>query len=58
MSTMQKKILITGASGFIGQHVLKRLKNEDAEISILVRNKTKVHNLSNYIDNLYESSWL
>ena len=50
---MQKRVLITGASGFIGQHVLKRLKSEGAEISILVRDQSKIDNLSNYIDNLY-----
>jgi|ERR1051326_8367154 dihydroflavonol-4-reductase len=33
------KILITGATGFIGQHLLEELKDDDVEINIISRKK-------------------
>ena len=34
---MGLKVLVTGASGFIGSHVVRHLVDQDAEVSILVR---------------------
>ena len=39
---MKKKILLTGATGFVGRHVLSNLLNKKAEVRVLVRkNKEK-----------------
>ena len=37
---MQKKILITGATGFIGQHLLEELKGEDFSLRIISRSSS------------------
>lgn len=34
---MQKKILLTGATGFLGSHILKRLLNDGKDVVILTR---------------------
>ena len=39
------RILITGATGFIGSHLLKRLRQEQHELAILVRPGTDTKNL-------------
>ena len=44
---MNKVLLITGSTGFIGQYVLKILEKENFNIHILVRNKPK-QTLTNY----------
>ena len=49
---MTQHILLTGATGFIGRHVLKQLKKEDVEISALVRDMSKITDLGDYIDNV------
>jgi nucleoside-diphosphate-sugar epimerase len=36
------KILITGATGFIGQHLVKRILKEEGQVRVLVRRRTKV----------------
>jgi len=41
--TMKKNILITGATGYIGKHLLKRLVEEKNKVTVLVR---KTSNLS------------
>jgi nucleoside-diphosphate-sugar epimerase len=38
---MSKKLLLTGATGFIGSHVLRHLNSKKYEISLLVRPRTK-----------------
>jgi len=37
---MANKILLTGATGFIGRHVLLQLKQTNAEITLLIRPST------------------
>jgi nucleoside-diphosphate-sugar epimerase len=34
---MKKRVLVTGATGFVGRHVLKHLAEQDVEITIIVR---------------------
>lgn len=45
---MKKKVLITGGSGLIGQRMLSFLPENEYEVRILSRNKSKVQRLSNY----------
>lgn len=42
---MQKKVLVTGATGFIGSHVVKRLVNRGVEVVCLARNTSNVSEL-------------
>lgn len=39
---MKKKILVTGASGYIGKYLIRRLLKEDYELMALVRNLGKI----------------
>jgi nucleoside-diphosphate-sugar epimerase len=48
---MQNKILLTGATGFLGSHLLKRLIAAGADVVILVRetsNKERINNLEGF----------
>ena len=40
-----KKVLITGASGFIGSHLTRKLVNEGADVSVIVRYNSIEHNV-------------
>lgn len=40
---MEKTILVTGATGFIGQHLVSRLKSMDYPLTLAVRNRKKGH---------------
>lgn len=46
MTLKNKRILITGAAGFIGSHLAEKLLNEEAEITCLVKNKNNTGKLS------------
>ena len=35
---MTKSVLITGANGFVGRHVLKSLENKDVQVTLILRN--------------------
>jgi len=39
------RVLVTGASGFIGSHLVKRLLSEGAKVSVLTRDRTFTHNI-------------
>ncbi len=43
-----KNILLTGATGFLGIHILKELLTKDVDIYCLVRNETKFYDLIAY----------
>ena len=57
------KIFMTGVSGFLGQHVVKALKEQGHEITALIRPTSDVSHLEeygiNYVQgNIPETSWL
>ncbi|MCH5318797.1 MAG: amino acid adenylation domain-containing protein [Paramuribaculum sp.] len=59
-----KKVLLTGATGFLGIHILKDLLDGEAEITCLVRGKTQQEAemrlktlLFFYFDKSYEELW-
>ncbi len=63
---MKKKILVTGSTGFVGRQVIRALTQNDVELSLIVREKSKdkvilFPNVSNVITtkNLFSesSSW-
>lgn len=43
-----KCVLLTGATGFLGSHVLRELCNRDMEVICLVRNEEKLRNILAY----------
>jgi nucleoside-diphosphate-sugar epimerase len=40
-----KKVLVTGGSGFIGYHLIKRLMNEGADVTLMTRYNSLVKNI-------------
>ncbi len=38
---LSRKILLTGGSGFVGRQILKSLQDQDVDISLIVRSKSK-----------------
>jgi UDP-glucose 4-epimerase len=40
-----KKVLVTGGSGFIGSHLVKRLVDDGADVTVLVRYQEKLDNI-------------
>ncbi len=47
-----KKILVTGATGFIGSHLVKRLLKEDAEVYVLIRRDSNQFRIQDTIGSL------
>lgn len=47
-----KKVLVTGASGFIGSHIVKRMIKEKAWVSILARKNSDLWRLEEYKENI------
>lgn len=45
-----KNVFITGATGFLGKHMYKRLLKEKANVTLLIRDKSKGIDLSQYKD--------
>lgn len=43
---MNKRVLVTGGSGFIGSHVVKQLLSEGAEVAVLARGQFSGDNIS------------
>src|SRR3989344_1745671 len=54
MSLKEKKVLVIGSNGFIGSHLIKRLKNEKAEIYCINRNKSKISGIKSYEINILD----
>ncbi|MCJ8159304.1 NAD(P)-dependent oxidoreductase [Sphingomonas sp. LaA6.9] len=50
---MAKRTLITGAAGFIGSHLVRRLHERGDELHLLVRPETSLHRLGDTIDSLH-----
>ena len=55
-----KKILVTGGSGFIGSHLVEKLVSLNAEVSVLIRNSSDLWRLSSVKDkiSIYETNFL
>jgi len=45
-----KKVLVAGATGYLGRYVLQEFKEQEYWIRALARNATKLENLTEYID--------
>jgi len=45
-----KKVLVAGATGYLGQHVVKEFKKQGFWVRALARNAARLENLSEYID--------
>lgn len=57
------KVLLTGATGFIGSHIADSLLNRDYEVIILKRRKSSLTNCKTFIDrvsvvNVDDSNWI
>jgi len=48
-----KKILIAGASGYLGQHLVREAKRQGCWVRALARNEKKLAHLENAIDDLF-----
>ena len=54
-----KRILITGANGFMGRHLIKALSVHEAEINVIIRKPIKLSFVSNlYIGDLKDSIFI
>lgn len=42
------KVLITGASGFLGQHIIKKLSEEGVDIAAIIRPTSRIEHLKKY----------
>lgn len=51
-----KKVFVTGATGFLGSHLLEHLLNEDCHIHAIFRNQTKLDDLFREVPALKKSS--
>lgn len=47
-----KKVLVAGATGYLGQHVVKAFKKKGFRVRALARNAGKLESLSEYIDEI------
>lgn len=47
-----KAVLVTGAGGFIGSHVTRRMLRENARVSVLVRENTDLWRLADIVDRI------
>jgi uncharacterized protein YbjT (DUF2867 family) len=50
-----KKVLVAGATGYLGRYLIKVLKKENYWIRALTRNRTKLDDLKHHIDEIFEA---
>ena len=46
-----QKVLVTGATGFLGSRIVKFLLEQDVEVVVLVRKKSNLRRLENVLSN-------
>ncbi len=49
-----KKVLVAGATGYLGRYVIKELKKQNYHVRALARNVEKLEDLREYIDEIFE----
>ncbi|MCP4703172.1 MAG: SDR family oxidoreductase [candidate division Zixibacteria bacterium] len=49
-----QKVLVAGASGYLGRYLIKELKKQGYSIRALVRNSKKIEDLKEHIDEIFE----
>ena len=47
-----KRILVTGANGFLGSHIVERMIENNANLSIILRETSDLWRIKEYLDNL------
>lgn len=47
-----EKVLVTGAAGFIGSHLLRRLIEEEADVAIIIRKSTDLWKIEDLLNNI------
>ena len=47
-----KRVLITGASGFLGSHIVERMVKQNADLSIIVRESSDLWRIDEFIKDL------
>jgi len=52
MSWQGTRVLVTGAGGFIGSHLVKRLVHEGAHVQVLLRKNSQIWRIKDIIDHL------
>ena len=50
-----KKVLVAGATGYLGRYLVKELKKQGYWVRALARNANKLDNLSEHIDEVFEA---
>ena len=50
-----KKVLVAGATGYLGRYLVKEAKNQDYWVRALARNANKLEDLKEYIDEMFEA---
>jgi len=53
MDLQDSTILLTGATGFVGSHLLKRLINEECKVHISIRNDNSIWRIKRLMDKCY-----
>ena len=48
-----KRVLVAGATGYLGQHIVREYKKQGFFVRALARNADKLENLSDYIDEIF-----
>jgi len=50
-----KKVLVAGATGYLGRFLVKELKKQNYWVKALARDSTKLDDLKEHIDKVFES---
>ena len=50
-----KKVLVAGATGYLGRYLIKELKKQGYWVRALARNSNKLEDLKDYIDEIFEA---